>query len=139
MRREAPAEGVTMRRSSPTGTLLTLTSAVAAALSGCMIPDYHQPQGFSSTYYRHLQQQVGYVDLAAANPAVLPEDAERAAGPALPGSARGDQVKTGSGVFGYALDTPGPRSLPPTQPLKRRGEPFTTTAPAAPAGTSKKF
>jgi hypothetical protein len=25
-------------------------------LPGCMIPTYHQPQGFSSTYYRHLQQ-----------------------------------------------------------------------------------
>jgi hypothetical protein len=27
------------------------------ALPGCvLLPPYHQPQGFSSTYYRHLQQ-----------------------------------------------------------------------------------
>ncbi len=26
--------------------------------AGCMIPVYHQPQGFSSSYYRYLQQSM---------------------------------------------------------------------------------
>lgn len=25
-------------------------------VAGCALPDYHLPHGFSSTYYRHLQQ-----------------------------------------------------------------------------------
>jgi hypothetical protein len=29
---------------------------VSAPLAGCMMPTYQQPQGFSSTYYRYLQQ-----------------------------------------------------------------------------------
>lgn len=36
---------------------------------GCMIPIYHQPQGFSSTYYRHLQQSA---PVMAAGDAVPP-------------------------------------------------------------------
>jgi hypothetical protein len=35
---------------SGTAALWLLTGA------GCAIPDYHLPHGFSSTYYRHLQQ-----------------------------------------------------------------------------------
>jgi hypothetical protein len=36
----------------------TRVATLAASLfaTGCLIPTYHQPQGFSSTYYRHLQQ-----------------------------------------------------------------------------------
>ncbi len=50
------------------------------AVSGCAIPDYHQPQGFSSTYYQELQK-------VAATPAppplvkVTPPPAARIGGP----------------------------------------------------------
>lgn len=49
-----------MRDSGRLRKLLKSLGAVAFSLScaGCMIPLYHQPQGFSSTYYRHLQQSV---------------------------------------------------------------------------------
>jgi len=33
--------------------LLVATTGLAL---GCALPDYHLPSGFSSTYYRHLQQ-----------------------------------------------------------------------------------
>lgn len=30
---------------------------LTAAVSGCALPNYQLPRGFSSTYYRHMQQQ----------------------------------------------------------------------------------
>ena len=36
--------------------LLAVGIALSGALPGCALPDYHLPSGFSSTYYRHLQQ-----------------------------------------------------------------------------------
>jgi hypothetical protein len=35
--------------------------------AGCMIPTYHQPQGFSSTYYRHLQHVAAVQQAEAAS------------------------------------------------------------------------
>jgi hypothetical protein len=37
--------------------LILACSVTLAGLSvGCALPDYHLPSGFSSTYYRHLQE-----------------------------------------------------------------------------------
>lgn len=40
-------------------------------LAGCALPDYHLPGGFSSTYYRALQQSE-YERMAAQSPPMLP-------------------------------------------------------------------
>ncbi|MDZ4688577.1 MAG: hypothetical protein SH850_26185 [Planctomycetaceae bacterium] len=38
---------------------------LALAATGCAIPDYHIPHGFSSSYYRHLQRgQTGTITAA---------------------------------------------------------------------------
>ena len=42
-----------------------------AAVGGCAIPDYHLPQGFSSTYYRHLQQSQSVMQASATEPVVI--------------------------------------------------------------------
>lgn len=37
---------------------------VVLFVAGCALPDYHQPRGFSSTYYRQLQQAQQFTPLA---------------------------------------------------------------------------
>lgn len=56
---------------------LSMAGALMLGLSGCMIPVYHQPQGFSSTYFRHLQQSVPVMTGAQASPAELAETSEK--------------------------------------------------------------
>jgi len=36
--------------------LTTVGACALCVVGGCALPDYHLPHGFSSTYYRQLQQ-----------------------------------------------------------------------------------
>lgn len=44
---------------------------LSATIGGCAIPDYHLPQGFSSTYYRHLQESQSVMQASATEPVVI--------------------------------------------------------------------
>jgi hypothetical protein len=50
---------------------------LAATAGGCAIPDYHLPSGFSSTYYRHLQQSQGTMSAPLASETVVTEPLPR--------------------------------------------------------------
>lgn len=80
-----------------------MAGALTLGLSGCMIPVYHQPQGFSSTYFRHLQQSVPVmtgVQALPAEPAKTSEKNERITDAERPeeddGNVTTDTEKSGS-------------------------------------------
>jgi hypothetical protein len=51
--------------------------ALVTAVGGCALPDYHLPSGFSSTYYRHLQQSQEVMQAQATEPIVMETPAQR--------------------------------------------------------------
>ena len=65
-----------------------LALGLLSGIGGCMIPDYHMPGGFSSSYYRALRAQRGQVIMANQPSAPVPAVTE----PVPPDSSRWNWV-----------------------------------------------